>query len=906
MSVDSANAAGVLSPYANTAEEYSAKIVKLQQAYLTPLKEDLADWLNKILNVDYITANNFMDKLDNGVIVCKLAKIISNWCNENHPINISAVDTKRCLDNTSSIQNSASPSSSGYSTNHQHLGVTTATTTSSLTSPSNLSANSSSNSYSSTPTRKLSKSANFLVAPMQAKIWEDAKCRTFYARDNVCNFIKWTRELGVNQSVIFETDDLVLHGNARQVVLCLLDVARIACVRYGFVEVPGLVKFEQEIDLELALEADNEAAAAIAHLNATQIHEHHGVVSEDLINKESGRRNSRLNRSSGEAAAATEELVCTWQKRQADRSGSQNSERNTYPNIDCDKISVCNRQQNLVENIDTTDNNCRTLDPHQGNLAENGEILSHSDCDSSRAASSSPSSVSKRKLRTNVSGIPTRTPTRTPPGANVRDQSPLLLASSTLAACRPLDHPMDGDESVASETDDASSDISMCATPSSGATTTAKGASDLDGRVMRIAKSYYGKQVRRGVQRLSEGKYKIAERIVFVRLLKGQHVMVRIGGGWDTLQNFLFRHKSDPSQVIDVDDLLPLDAKVVSSSSDNKSSSGGTPSRHPSSNSPVVMSASHQSAATPSHEGPFFRVHDIEAAASSMESAWSHNYYHHHHNQQHRSPAQLSHTQLSQSSHSGTTAQLNSCNNSHSNNNSQAILTIARQPDDLLDTSGSSSLNSSGAVLTIADTDITQSCTELAGAVTPSDWSPVRTDAVVIGVSGDTTKPTLLSSSILVAPVVTTTTTTAKTFERRSSANGPVTSSSGVTTSNSASSTASSSASSGFDSATSSLRTHTSSSSQQVSPARRQDDLPIQSRATRSRSSSVDERDEIGTDESSASTDDTSSCTVDSSLATSATPTMIKMSPARLIKTAVGTAATNKPLSTCYRRDDGS
>lgn len=86
--------------------------------------------------------------------------------------------------------------------------------------------------------------------------------------------------------------------------------------------------------------------------------------------------------------------------------------------------------------------------------------------------------------------------------------------------------------------------------------------SDLDGKVMRIAKSYYGKGATKGVTRLSEGKYKIADRIVFVRLLKGHRVMVRIGGGWDTLENFLFRHKSDPSQVIDVDNLLPLETKM--------------------------------------------------------------------------------------------------------------------------------------------------------------------------------------------------------------------------------------------------------------------------------------------------------------------------------------------------------
>lgn len=64
-------------------EEYTAKIVALQQACLTPLKEDLADWLNKIMNLEDIKANNFMNRLDNGVIICRLAKIISIWCDEH-------------------------------------------------------------------------------------------------------------------------------------------------------------------------------------------------------------------------------------------------------------------------------------------------------------------------------------------------------------------------------------------------------------------------------------------------------------------------------------------------------------------------------------------------------------------------------------------------------------------------------------------------------------------------------------------------------------------------------------------------------------------------------------------------------------------------------------------------------
>jgi hypothetical protein len=83
---------------------------------------------------------------------------------------------------------------------------------------------------------------------VQMKCWENAKSQSFYARDNVCNFLKWCRRFGVKEAVLFESDDLVSHVNPRNVVLCLLEVARIACTKHHFSPSPGLVQLEQEID----------------------------------------------------------------------------------------------------------------------------------------------------------------------------------------------------------------------------------------------------------------------------------------------------------------------------------------------------------------------------------------------------------------------------------------------------------------------------------------------------------------------------------------------------------------------------------------------------------------------------------------------------------------------------------
>ncbi|XP_045744079.1 GAS2-like protein 2 [Mirounga angustirostris] len=82
---------------------------------------------------------------------------------------------------------------------------------------------------------------------------EAAQPGTFQARDNVSNFIQWCRkEMGVQEVVMFETEDLVLRKNVKNVVLCLLELGRRAW-RFG-VAAPTLVRLEEEIDEELRRE----------------------------------------------------------------------------------------------------------------------------------------------------------------------------------------------------------------------------------------------------------------------------------------------------------------------------------------------------------------------------------------------------------------------------------------------------------------------------------------------------------------------------------------------------------------------------------------------------------------------------------------------------------------------------
>ena len=153
--------------------------------YLFAMKEDLSEWIASLMNIS-LSADSFMNVLDNGIHLCRLANMIQKaaqkYLSENPDSNL--------------------------------------------------------------------KLPEFVPTFKQ----RGATHGSFVSRDNVANFIRWCRELGIVDVIMFESEDLVLHKFQKPVILTLLDVARRAS-KFD-IEAPDLVLMEEQIDEEIALEQE--------------------------------------------------------------------------------------------------------------------------------------------------------------------------------------------------------------------------------------------------------------------------------------------------------------------------------------------------------------------------------------------------------------------------------------------------------------------------------------------------------------------------------------------------------------------------------------------------------------------------------------------------------------------------
>ncbi|XP_035236149.1 GAS2-like protein 2 [Anguilla anguilla] len=166
-----------------SAASKSIRPFKSSEEYLYAMKEDLAEWLNTLYDLD-IMADTFVESLETGCALCRHA----------NNVNRAALDFQ--LEYPEAAQAMRMP---GKDVVFQSRNVVPG---------------------------------------------------SFLARDNVSNFIGWCRqELGIKDVLMFETNDLVLRRNEKNIVLCLLEVARRGA-KFGMLA-PMLIQLEEEIEEEI-------------------------------------------------------------------------------------------------------------------------------------------------------------------------------------------------------------------------------------------------------------------------------------------------------------------------------------------------------------------------------------------------------------------------------------------------------------------------------------------------------------------------------------------------------------------------------------------------------------------------------------------------------------------------------
>lgn len=415
-------------------EDYETRRAEQQTESLIPLKEDLAEWIQRLLDIP-ITTETFLQVLDNGAALCRLAFLIQSKAEE-------ASREGKCQET---------------------------------------------------------------IPRLRFRCRENAKSRTWYARDNTANFLRWCRDFGINEGCMFESEDLVCHRQEKPVVVCLLELARLG-YRFGL-EPPSIIKIEKEIEREeseLASQLNDDDPQDEAEAEEVGAGSEAGDGSGDDEEESEEGKGKKGRERGGSDSKEKEDVKENGQEEEADEEGEE-EENEKSESVDGTDGNVGNESTSDGRKSRTTSRATSHVSGQNDN-EENGEVEDEDNEDKDAEGEEEKDDVDDdggdKEDGEGVNG----TMNGTSVDENANEEDDKESSSGTKGGFSRPNSPTKTDSGTTS--------------PTRRSPTSSRSRID-----------------------------KIKARQLDKKLLKEKHLMVRVGGGWDTLDHYLSHHS--PTKILE-------------------------------------------------------------------------------------------------------------------------------------------------------------------------------------------------------------------------------------------------------------------------------------------------------------------------------------------------------------------